>query len=300
MLDLYKFHTAPDTLHEFENRWKASPEAAVTKLVIDPNNKEALALVLQSAKAILDYVRKTKKPFPAGLKALGNNLYNIIVYATALGQRVPQVEQILLSSNNVSDILNYIDGLLGHTRDLNEPLIVKAEQLLLQGTNLNALNFYIKRIIKGPWKEAESKLATNDYAAREYVNAMLDGDWSKFDKGQHNVAEKWQDMIEDIINSIIDDINDNGWAIEDEDEDNEPWNEIKLTFVRANADKTSLKVKRDGRVVGKIVKSDGENTVKCYDADGELVTTVKLGQTEDDIIQDLWEYTNDELAGLAD
>jgi hypothetical protein len=40
MLDLYKYHTAPDTLHEFESRWKLSPRAAVNKLVVDPNSDD--------------------------------------------------------------------------------------------------------------------------------------------------------------------------------------------------------------------------------------------------------------------
>jgi hypothetical protein len=262
MLDLYKYHTAPDTLHEFESRWKLSPRAAVSKLVVDPNNEQALALVLSENIAILEYVRRTKKPFPAGLKAMGDKVSDLVSYAFALKQRVPQVEQVLL-----------------------------------RGDNLNDLTYYVRHIIKGPWKEAESVIAKDDYYAREYVNEVLGGDWSKFDNGQYNTSAKWQDLIEDIINTIVMDVNDNGWAMEEEDEDNEPWDEIKLTFVRTNADKTTLKVMRDGRLTGKIVKADGEHVAKCYNADGKLITTVDLGQSEDDITQDLWTYASDDLAG---
>jgi hypothetical protein len=63
MLDIYKFHTSPN---QFEGIWAKSPMTAVYKLLVDPDNKQALELVLSADASIIKYVRGTGKVFPEG------------------------------------------------------------------------------------------------------------------------------------------------------------------------------------------------------------------------------------------
>lgn len=261
MLNVYEYHDAPESLHNYENSWKYQPNMAPGFLAKYPDRKDVEKVVLSSAATILKYVSITKKPYPAGLQVLMASKYadlSLLAYAQSIGQRVPEIERVLLSSEY-------------------------------------KLTDYAKTVIKGPWKEAESVIAKDSGERRVYVNTVLDGDWSKFDKGQFDSDSGWQELMTRIIEYIVTDINDNAWADEDandHDEDYEPWEEIIIVCKKESA--KSLRIVRQyersgSKVVGYINKiSDHE--VACKDAERNTVHTVSIADDDGDIQSNISHY----------
>lgn len=176
MLDIYKFHTSPDQLYGFEGIWARSPMTAVHKLLVDPDNKQALELVLSTDESIIRYVRSTGKVFPEGLSHI-RGAASLVEYARITDKRLP--------------------------KDMEQQLLVTATQYVLID--------YAKHVIQGPWKELESKLAAGiQYFQNMYVYVVLDGEWSKFDNGQFKT--RWVGFVTSALDDIIETINEESYA----------------------------------------------------------------------------------------
>lgn len=257
MLNVYKYHAEPESLHDYENRWKIDPMYAVDVLIQHPDRKDVERVVLSNSFAVLKYVKATAKPFPAGLQtliALRFNILPLISYAEAINQRVPEIEQELLSGG-----LNLVD--------------------------------YAERVIKGIWKEAEPIIARDKSTRREYIQKLLGGDWSKFDRGQFGPENDWVDMVSSAINATIDDLNDNGWATADEDEDNEEYDEVVIVCKKTASNSMSIYRIRSGRrtKIGEVV-AVSSHEAECKDANGKLACKISIAGTDDDVRDELYDY----------
>lgn len=268
MLNVYRCHTDPESLHDYENRWKIDLMYAVDVLIQHPDRKDVERVVLTNSIAILKYVKATAKPFPAGLRvliALNFNILPLISYAEAINQRLPEIEQELLSSG-----LNLVD--------------------------------YAERVIKGVWKEAEPIIAKDKSTRRVYIQKFLGGNWSKFDKGQFSPEDDWQDMVSSAIETAIQDINDNVWASLEEDEYGEAigdWSDISL--ICKNITENKMRVYRETNAgpikVGEINKIS-KLEVACKDDKLNLICKISIAGTDDEISDDIHDYVYSTLAGL--
>lgn len=262
MLNIYKYHTNPKILINYENHWQADPFASADILINEPNNKEVEAVVIKNDRAILRYVKATGNPLPAGLRAMisrNDELLDshLVQYAEAINKRVPELEDKLIKLKSGFNIMRYIDVL-----------------------------------IKGPWKEAEPALAADDYYRREYVRRWLDGDWSKLDRGQHTAEESvaWVDFVKSVLDNALLSYTENLQAIRDE-EGGEMLDEDDLDVSYRRINSNSFAILKSETVVGK-VKRDG-NEISLLTASDELVTTFDVRSHEDDLWDEVYDYVYD-------
>ena len=268
MLNVYKFHNQPHILHDYENSWKADPMVAVEVLVQYPDRKDIQSVVLSNRNAILQYVKETGREWPEGLRVLlsperGSAIIGIMQYAIAVGHRVSVVEQRILLDGIASDLMHYI-----------------------------------QHVIKGVWKEAESKIAKSDYHRQEYVRMYLSGDWSKFDKGQYvGEVNGWIRLVQDLINDAVESYNQtiddqvDDWDDEDEEHSYDP---IYVSFEKSDDNKSFI-IFNDLDRVGSAVQLPSGN-VKLSDLNDRSIVTLDIGRPQDEIWDDVYQYVVDVIA----
>jgi hypothetical protein len=258
MLNIYNFHDNPQSLAMYSEQWRAFPEKAVDKLVEDPNNQEVKNVVLRSPKTILMYVKKTKKPFPEGLEKLSGDLAALMGYARVLHQRNDQLEQMLIADGDPHQIYYYIFDIVG-----------------------------------GPWKQAEHIIAKNQVLRRNYVRDILGGDWTKLDKGQYDITTDWEIRVEEMIESIVDDINEQGWDdIEDDGVDaNYNW---VVSFKYHKTD-DEIEISRKGHGIVGYATITRRGRIELRDANHEITDTVPVDTHAHFMKATFKDYVNDIL-----
>jgi hypothetical protein len=267
MLNVYNYHVHPVELYDYENHWKADPMKAVEVLQQYPDRKDVLALVLSSPRAIIRHVQDTHKPFPEGLRVLLSQegmgtTTRLLDYATWVGVRVPEIEKRLLISGNVGEISAYID-----------------------------------RVIKGVWKEAESKIGKESYYRREYVRMYLKGDWSKFDEGQYKEDDGWIRFVQELLDDGVRSYDENAEAMagdvdwDGEDEEVEPYEPLDVSY-QDWSNKKGFDIYRGITKVGSVgqVRS---GKIELLDGKDEVYKSLELGKPEDAYWDDVYDYIHD-------
>lgn len=266
MLNVYNYHVHPVELYDYENHWKADPMLAVEVLQRYPDRKDVLALVLSSPRAIIKYVQDTRKPFPKGLGKLlqqegVGTTSSLIDYAVWVESRVPEIEKRLLSLGNIEEIFAYIS-----------------------------------RVIKGVWKEAESTIGKESYYRREYVRVYLNGDWSKFDKGQYKEDNDWISFVQGLLDDGVTSYDENAEAMaeedwDDEDEEAEPYEPLDISY-RDWSNKKGFDIYRGLTKVGSIgqVRS---GKIELLDKKEAVYKSLELGKPEDAYWDDVYDYIHD-------
>jgi hypothetical protein len=214
------------------------------------------------------YVQDTHKPFTEGLRVLLQQegigaTSNLIDYADYIGYRVPEIEKRLLSKGGVGDI-----------------------------------SAYINRVIKGVWKEAESKIGKESYYSREYVRIYLKGDWSKFDQGQHSGDSDWVSFVQELLDDGVRSYDENAeamaeedWGDEDEDEEVEPYEPLDVSY-QDWSNKKGFDIYRGITKVGSVgqVRS---GKVELLDKNEAVYKSIELGKPDDAYWDDVYDYIHD-------
>lgn len=105
----------------------------------------------------------------------------------------------------------------------------------------------------------------------------------------------WFEDFESAVELVVNDMNENGWAMMDEDEDF-TWDEVMITVTRMSDYAAAIKQRTRMRSRGKTcrVQLDPTNgTLSCYDANGDLVSRIAY----DTKGYDVYAYINQIVAG---
>jgi hypothetical protein len=212
------------------------------------------------------YVQNTHKPFPEGLRVLLQQegigtTSRLIDYADYIESRVPEIEKRLLSKGDVGEI-----------------------------------SAYINRVIKGVWKEAESKIGKKSYYSREYVRIYLKGDWSKFDQGQHSEDTGWIRFVQELLDDGVRSYDENAEAMAeedwgDEDEEVEPYEPLDVSY-QDWSNKKGFDIYRGLTKVGSVgqVRS---GKVELLDKKEAVYKSIELGKPDDAYWDDVYDYIHD-------
>lgn len=209
MLNVYEYHTKPESLADYDNSWKISVDYAVDYLFEHPGHVGATKRVTTDPKAILRYVWGTRKPFPEGLAALvakGINNY-LIKYYAAINERSPKLEKELLQNKDVVSIELYRRLVIGGEWAEADKILNNHEHetaIILQfAKSLDNINYY--REVGGEDQlhyEAE-RSADGNIVVHDADNDEILGHIVK--SGNRYILYHGEHMIEDYEFSDLDD-----------------------------------------------------------------------------------------------
>jgi hypothetical protein len=101
----------------------------------------------------------------------------------------------------------------------------------------------------------------------------------------------WVSRVKQALSFAVENINDNGWASEDE-EDGEPWEEIKWNYTFDKSKNTLYIDKTEPTTdpIGHITVRG--NDLLCYDSTNNLITSISdyKDLNDDDMMDEISEY----------
>ena len=176
-MDLYNFHTNPESLNHYNVINDTIPEYFWEKY---KNNKEELKkrekYIAKSSGYSFKYAKKTSRPFPAGEEAISKVPSNAFEYAKfILKAPFPKGEEAIASIGVYA--FEYARDILKGPFPKGEDAIAKVEYLATKYANF---------ILKGPFPKGEEAIATDAGSAFFYARDILKG---PFPAGEKTMAE---------------------------------------------------------------------------------------------------------------
>lgn len=109
---------------------------------------------------------------------------------------------------------------------------------------------------------------------------------------------KWIDSLKATIAFIIEDMNSNGWEMEDEDEDEDfHWNEIEIAFAAGDNKIILIWISGQERTRQAYFTLVGTN-IQCYNMQDKLIGTVSALGDDDDLTEELYDIVSNLDWGL--